>query len=314
MLILRHPHHCPPAMKHSVIALGNFDGVHKGHQQVINTARRIAAEEALPSAVMTFEPHPVSVFKAEASAMRITPFRMKALQIQALLVDSLCVLQFSEQFSQLTAEQFVWQILVDAMKIRHIVVGEDFNFGRNRSGNAVFLKQMAAEYGFGVSCVKQVIEAGQVCSSSNIRQCIRQGKMEEAAQLLGHHYTLTGKVHAGDKRGRLLGFPTANIQLHKEQLRPLYGVYAVKISLNEGEYWYNGVANLGQRPSFTSPEERFEVHIFGFDGDIYDKRVQVKFLKYLRPEQQFSGLEALKAQIVQDSTQAQTILEAMDDL
>lgn len=314
MLILRHPHHCPPVMKHSVIALGNFDGVHKGHRQVIHTARRIAAEGALPSAVMTFEPHPVSVLKAQTSAMRITPFRMKALHIQALLVDSLCVVQFSEPFSQLTAEQFVRQILIDAMEIRHIVVGEDFNFGRNRSGNAAFLKEMAAEYGFGVSCVPQVIEAGQVCSSSQIRQLIRQGKMEDAFRLLGYHYTLTGKVHTGDKRGRLLGFPTANIQLHREQLRPLYGVYAVRISLNEGEYWYNGVANLGQRPSFTSPEERFEVHIFGFDGDIYDKRVQVKFLQYLRPEQQFSSLEALKAQIVQDSTQAKTILEAMDDL
>ncbi len=311
MHILRHPKHCPRSLQHSVIALGNFDGVHKGHQRVIATASEIATKYSAPLAVMTFEPHPAMVLRSDAVPMRITPFRMKLEHIRALQVDIAYVQHFSRQFAERTAESFIDDILLGALKVRHIVVGEDFNFGRSRGGNAALLTRMAEECGVGVSCVPAVKEGGEVCSSTRIRQMLRAGEIEAAARLLGYDYAITGKVRHGDKRGRLLGFPTANILLPEEQLVLAHGVYAAEISLDAGISWHDAVANFGVRPSVASSgKARLEVHILGFSQDIYGQRVQVRLQHYLRPEQKFASLEALQSQIAQDVQHAKDVLGA----
>lgn len=310
MRILRHPEYCLDSMKGSVIALGNFDGVHKGHKKVIETAKIIAKDNGAPAAVMTFEPHPAMVLKSGTKPMRITPFRMKVEKIKALDVDILCVLPFTASFAALTAEAFIEHILVQHLMVRHIVVGEDFNFGRNRTGNADLLKTMASLYGFGVTCVPQVLEGGDRCSSSHIRHLLKGANIAKASLLLGYDYTISGRVIAGAKRGRLLGFPTANIALAPDLLKAAYGVYVVQLSTDCGKNWHGGVANLGVKPSIdASNEATLEVHLFDFNQDIYGKRVEVRFLYYMRPEQKFDGLDALKAQIAADAMQAENILE-----
>lgn len=310
MYILRHPEHCPLIMKHSVIALGNFDGVHRGHQEVIKTARTLADYYQTSCAVMTFEPHPMTVLRAGAPTIRITPFRTKTERIKMLQADILCAINFSEQFAALTAEEFIEQILVRCLNVRHVVIGEDFNFGRNRGGNPALLCQMADHYGFEVTCVPPVMQHAEICSSSRIRQYLKAGDIEKASALLGYDYTISGRVVSGDKRGRLLGFPTANIALPSALLKGAYGVYAVQISMDNGVCWHHAVANLGKRPSVsTSEEPTLEVHILDFNQDIYGQRVEVRFCHFLRSEQKFGSLEMLKAQIKQDIKQACIMLK-----
>lgn len=308
MRIIRHSYECPADFKHSVIALGNFDGVHKGHKEVIHTARKEAEARGVPSAVLTFEPHPASVLHPGTPQFRIEGFREKAQHIKELGVDALFVEPFNAAFSKLPAEEFVKRILVEQLAVSHVVIGRDFIFGYKRSGHAELLRELAGHYGFGFTQVKAVLSEKDACSSSAIRAAIKQGEMKKAAAMLGRPYSVEGRVQKGDARGRTIGVPTANVVL-KDRLHPAHGVYVAHVVL-EGKR-YDAVVNIGKRPTFGGVKELLEVHILNFSGDIYTKRITVEFVAYIRMEQKFENINALKHQIDMDIIQAGGILRGV---
>lgn len=311
MKLFRHYNSVGPDLKGSAVALGNFDGVHRGHRAVIGAAQTRARELGKPSAVLTLEPHPRSVLVPDAPAFRLTPFKPKMRLIEALGVDALFVLHFDHAFSQLTAERFVQEVLVDGLGARHVVVGYDFEFGHNRGGTFPVLQRLGGGAGFDVSEVPPVSDpAGGVLSSTRIRALLEDGRPGLAADLLGHPFEIEGRVEQGEKRGRTIGFPTANLAL-ADYLRPRFGVYAVKVGIDEGRRteWVGGVANIGRKPTVGTFKELLEVHLFDTAGDLYGKHLRVQLLHFLRPEQKFDGLEALKAQIAADAQAARAFLQ-----
>jgi riboflavin kinase/FMN adenylyltransferase len=290
MRIFRHLTPLDDEAQGAVVAVGNFDGLHLGHQAVIRTARRLADVAGAPLAIMTFEPHPRSVFQPNIPPFRLTPVRSKARWIEAFGVDLLFALHFDLAFAAITAEDFVGRLLVAGLKARHVVVGEDFIFGNKRRGNAALLQELAARHGFGITLVApETGPDGKIYSSTRIR------------------------VEPGDRRGRQLGFPTANITLG-EYLRPATGVYAVRAGLDRpGAHghetvWHGAVANLGVRPTFGGDGLVFEVNIFDFAEDIYGQHLRVALVEHLRPEKKFDGIAQLKAQIAHDSARARALL------
>jgi len=297
----------------AVVALGNFDGVHLGHQQVIGEAGAIARRLGVPSAVLTFEPHPRRVFRPQDPPFRLTPFRMKARRIEALGVDLLFTLHFDGDFAQRSAEAFIDEVLVGGLGLRHAVVGYDFVFGHQRRGNPALLAERGAALGFGVSVIDPVGAAGgALYSSTRIREHLVAGRPREAATLLGRFWEIDGRVERGDQRGRTIGFPTANIFLH-DYLRPAAGVYAVRAAVEEDgrPRWYDAVANFGTRPTFGGSDLRLEVHLFDFAGDLYGRHLRVALIEHLRPERKFPGVDALKAQIAEDAAKAREILRSV---
>jgi len=313
MRIFRH-HQADAAARGAVVAVGNFDGLHLGHQAVIRTARRVADAAGAPLAILTFEPHPRSVFQPAIPPFRLTPFRSKARWIEAFGVDLLFALHFDMAFAAITAEDFVGRLLVEGLGARHVVVGRDFVFGNKRRGNAALLQALAARHGFGVTLVApEKGPDGQVYSSTRIRDLLARGRPGEAAALLGRDWEIEGRVEPGDKRGRQLGFPTANITLG-DYLRPALGVYAVRAGLDRpGTHghetvWHDAVANLGVRPTFGGDGLVFEVNIFDFNQDIYGQHLRVALVEHLRPEKKFDGIAQLKAQIADDSARARALL------
>lgn len=315
MQIFRHADRLPEACRGGVVTLGNFDGVHRGHQAIIARARAAAEARRAPLVVVTFEPHPGAVFRPEAEPFRLTPFRSKASHLAALGVEVLVNLHFDLEFSKVSAADFVRRILVDALAATHLVVGQDFAFGHRRQGNAAFLVAQGETHGFGVEVAEPVREPGsEIYSSSLIRDCLRRGEPARAAELLGRAWEIDGRVVAGDRRGHALGFPTANLELG-EFLRPKFGVYAVRAGIDEGEAteWRDGAANIGTRPTVDGATLLLEVHLFDFSGDLYGKHLRVALIDYLRPEEKFDGLDALKAQIAEDCRQARRILAAGED-
>jgi riboflavin kinase/FMN adenylyltransferase len=313
MRILRHPAVLEPADRGSVVAIGNFDGVHKGHQIVIGRAAETALGLRAPLAVLTFEPHPYHVFHPEAPPFRLTPFRAKARAIETLGVDLLFVLPFDLAFSKVSAEDFARTLIVESLSARHAVVGYDFHFGHQRGGTPEVLRRLGARLGFGVTVVAPLEAAGgTIYSSTRIRQQLTTGRAREAAQLLGRAFEIEGRVEMGDQRGRTIDFPTANLRLG-DYLRPAGGVYAVRVEIEEDEQphrWRDGVANLGTRPTVGGTDLRLEVHLFDFAGDLYGKHLRVALVEHLRPERKFAGLPELKAQIAADAAQARAILAA----
>ena len=300
------------AERGAVVAIGNFDGVHLGHQAVIGEAGRIARAGALPHAVLTFEPHPRRVFRPDDPPFRLTPFRAKSRHLEALGVDLLFTLHFDPAFSRRSAADFIEAVLVRNLGVRHAVVGYDFVFGHRRGGTPALLQARGAELGFGVTVVGPIAaRAGAVYSSTRIRQLLGTGKPREAAALLGRFWEIEGRVERGDARGRLIGFPTANLMLG-DYLRPAAGVYAVRVGIEQDgrTQWHDGVANLGQRPTFGGSDLRLEAHLFDFDGDLYGRHLRVALIEHLRPERKFPGIDALKAQIAADAAQARTLLQA----
>ncbi len=297
--------HIPDGFAGGIVVIGNFDGVHCGHQMVIGQARQRAAADRLPLVVMTFEPHSREFFAPEAPPIRLTPFSVKRRLLEGLGLDLLLALPFDRTFSKLTADAFVEQIIVNRLAAKQVVVGYDFAFGHKRSGNVDKLKDSARLLGFKVTVVDPVANAGLVYSSSRIRDCLWQGAPGQAALLLGHWWEVEGAVITGDKRGRQLGFPTANFDL-TGYIEPAFGVYAVRLGLLEnGEtLWHDGVANLGRRPTFGKTDAVLEVHVLDFSGDLYGRHCRVAFIDYLRPEVKFDGLDSLKAQIAEDTAQA----------
>ena len=312
MHLLRHIDDVPQALKGGVVALGNFDGLHLGHQAVIGKAIEIARENSVAAAVMTFEPHPRAFFTPNQDAFRLSPFRIKYRLIQAMGVDFLYVQRFDAGFSSYSADTFVDQFLIDGLGVSHVVIGYDYVFGNKRGGNADFLKMRAQEAGFEVSAVQEYrIDAKAQVSSTAIREFLAEGACQSAATLLGRCWEVAGRVEHGDQRGRHLGFPTANLPMG-EYIHPRQGVYAVRAGIDRGgqTIWYNAVANFGRRPTFDKTDVLFEVHFFDFDEDLYQRQVRVALVEYIRLEQKFDGIEALKAQLTKDCERAREILAA----
>ena len=312
MRILRHPAALEPADRGAVVAIGNFDGVHLGHQLVIRRAGDIARAAGAPLAVLPFEPHPYHGFNPAAPPFRLTPLRAKSHLIEALGVDLLFVLHFDLALAQVSAEDFVRDVIVGRTAASHVLVGYDFHFGHKRRGTPALLEAEGARHGFAVTVMAPIEAAkGVVYSSTRIRRYLTEGRPREAAVLLGRPFEIEGRVETGDKRGRTIGFPTANIAL-ADYHRPAGGVYVVRIAI-EGEgppVWRPGVANLGTRPTVGGTDLRLEAHLFDFDGELYGKHLRVALIEHLRPERKFAGLDDLKAQIAADAGQARAILAA----
>lgn len=312
MHILRHHTPVPRPLQGGVYALGNFDGVHKGHQIVIDEARRVAKELDVPLGVLVFEPHPKQFFFPNEPFFRLTPFRAKARLLASLGVEILAALPFDAAMAKRQAPEFILDVLVNGLHASHVVAGYDFRFGKGRTGDASILSYMGREEGYGVSIVEEVAHEGEAYSSTRIRERLAAGDPRGAAGLLGHWWTVETHVMTGDQRGRTIGFPTANLAL-EDHVQPALGVYAVRVEIEDGPHkgHYNGVANFGKRPTFDKKDVILEVHLFDFDGDIYGHHIAVSFVDYLRPEQKFDGLDALKAQIAKDSAKAREILAHM---
>ncbi len=286
--------------------MGNFDGVHLGHRSVIDAAR--AACDA-PLGVITFEPHPREFFAPEGPAFRLMNAESRANRLARLGVDHLYELPFDAVLAGLSPEGFAREVLVDGLGVRHITVGADFCFGRKRSGNAQVLARLGRELGFGVT-VAPLLGNGEVeYSSTAIRKALAEGRTREAERMLGHWHRIDGEVLHGDKRGRDLGYPTANMAVEGLHL-PALGIYAVLVDVLTGpdRGSYKGVASLGVRPMFGENRPNLEVHIFDFAADLYGQHLSVALVEYLRPEAKFDGLPALIAQMDRDSAQAREIL------
>lgn len=309
MKLYRHLENLPRGVTGSVVAWGNFDGFHKGHQAVVRRAADIADEMGAPLAVMTTEPHPSQFFRPDTPSFRLMSLRSKAQALEAFGADVVFVLTFDAALAGTSAEDFVRDVLVNKLKARHVVTGYDQRFGKGRGGDADLLRRMGEGAGFGVTVVEPLEVDGGVYSSSRVREHLRNGDPEQAALLMGHWWRIEGRVEQGDQRGRTIGFPTANVSWG-DYLEPRLGVYAVRMHVEDGPHRgaYDGVANLGRRPTFGKTDISFEVHLFDFDGDLYGAHAGVDMIAFIRPEQKFDGLDALKAQIAADAGAARDIL------
>jgi riboflavin kinase / FMN adenylyltransferase len=297
----------PAHLRGGVVALGNFDGFHLGHQAVVGRAIERATAEGRPALVATFDPHPVRYFKPDAPPFRLTTLEQRQRLFAAAGADAMIVFRFDAQLASLTAEAFVAERLVEMIGVAGVVTGEDFTFGKARGGNAGVLAELAARHGFSAEAVGAVTLDGEPVSSSRIRAALQAGDCATAARLLTRPFTVEGQVQHGDKRGRAIGYPTANVELDR-YLRPRYGIYAVRGRLPDGRL-LDGAANLGVRPSFDPPKELLEPYLFDFAGDLYGQTIEVEFHAFLRPEAKFDDLEALKRQMDADCEQARELLK-----
>jgi riboflavin kinase / FMN adenylyltransferase len=295
--------------------MGNFDGVHRGHALLIGQGRELAQRQGRPTAVLTFEPHPRTVFVPGGDPFRLTPFRVKERELGKLGVELLFVQHFDLGFAKKTAEAFIAEIIVGAIGAAHVVVGWDCTFGNRRAGTAGLLCEAGRQQGFGVTVVEPIRGADDtIYSSTRIRKLLQAGEPRAAAELLGRFWEIDGRVQTGDRRGRTIGFPTANLGL-ADFLRPAFGVYAVRVSGDGaddllGGHTVDGVANLGLRPTVGGLGPKLEAHLFDTDADLYGRHLRVALVEFIRPERKFSGLDALKAQIAEDAVRARRILAA----
>ena len=296
-----HGHH-----RGCALTIGNFDGVHRGHQAVFAQLAAIAGSNHVPSAALTFEPQPREFFSGENAPARLTRFREKVQALTETPLDCVVVERFTRAFSQLSPQAFIDDVLIKALNVRHVVVGEDFHFGHRARGSFMTLEEAGQKQGFGVTrCVTFEVDGRRV-SSSWVRDALADGELAKAAELLGRPYCIQGLVTHGEKRGRSIGFPTANVFLRR-LTTPLSGVYAVLVhGLSDAAL--AGVANLGRRPTVKGSRKLLEVHLFDFDEDIYGRHLSVEFVGKLRDERKFDSLEALKAQIVHDESAARGLL------
>ncbi len=304
----------PVDARGSVLAIGNFDGVHLGHRRVIEETRAIAARLGAPAAVMTFEPHPRRLFQPDAPPFRLSSRAARARALADLGIDLLVVGDFDRAFAAVTAEAFIDEFLIGRLGVRHVVVGDGFRFGHRRTGDLAMLAGRGAAAGFGISPAPLVLDAtGAPVASRTIRTALEKGDLPAAAALLGRAWEIEGTVVHGDARGRDLGFPTANVDMG-DYLHPARGVYAVRAGVTEknGLTWYAGAASFGLRPQFDGTDARLEVFILDFAGDLYDAPLRVEFHAYLRGEQRFSDVEGLIAQMHRDVAETRRILVNSD--
>jgi riboflavin kinase/FMN adenylyltransferase len=301
----------PRDARGAAVAIGNFDGVHRGHRVLIEMARRRANLQGAPLGVVTFEPHPREVLTPRDAPPRLTPFRVKARLLADLGVEHLYLITFNQEFRQKSPDGFVHDVLAGGLGIRHAVVGYDFRFGLRAAGDIDSLAALGATHGFGVTRIEPVMWAEAVCSSSRVRAAVEAGEVALAADLLGHPFMVEGRVTAGERRGRELGYPTANLRPPiKRALWPPAGIYAVRARLAEGDVWHDAVASLGWRPTFGGRDLRLEVHVFDLDADLYGRWLCCDFVERLRDEEKFESIEALQAQMAQDCIRARTVLAA----
>ncbi len=307
--IVRDPDYVRPADRGAAAAIGNFDGVHLGHRSVIDLTQDAARRLHAPLGVMTFEPHPREFFAPAAAPFRLMSATAKAHRLEKLGVNILYQLSFNADLASLSAEAFAQHIIADKLGLRHVVIGSDFCFGKGRSGTAKMLEEFGAGMGFGVTIADLLRDADQTVSSTSIRTALSEGRPEDAARMLGHWHRIEGPVIHGEKRGRTLGYPTANMSidgLHP----PKYGVYAVLVDVLQGPFQgrYQGVSSMGVRPMFGENRPNLETHLFDFAGDLYGSEISVALVSYLRSERKFDGVDALVSQMNSDSTEARARL------
>lgn len=293
----------PDRMRGGIVALGNFDGFHKGHQAVVGRAIERARAAGRPALVATFDPHPVRFFRPEAEPFRLTSLNQRQRLFAEAGADAMIVFPFNAALASLTAEEFVTQMLAG---VGGVVTGEDFTFGKGRGGNVSVLGELGRKYGFIAEAVAPVSDSVDVISSSRIREALQAGDCATATQLLTRPFAVEGIVQHGDKNGRELGYPTANVDLGT-YLRPRYGIYAVRGRLADGRI-LDGAANIGIRPNFDPPKELLEPHFFDFSGDLYGQTIEIAFHAFLRDEAKFENLDALTRQIGLDCDQAREVL------
>ena len=296
----------PDPFRGSVVALGNFDGFHLGHQAVVARARAIARAEGRPLVVATFDPHPVRYFRPDAAPFRLTTLDQRERLFAAAGADAMLVFDFNAALAAVTARDFITEWLGRRVGAAHVVTGADFTFGKGRSGDAGLLSDPVAMAGIRSEAVGPVADADGPISSSRIRAALQAGDPGEAARLLTRPFAIEGVVQHGDKVGRTIGYPTANLDMGS-YLRPAYGIYAVRGHLPDGRT-VDGVANLGIRPQFEPPKELLEPHFFDFAEDLYGRTIAIDLIAHLRPEARFDGLDALIAQMDRDSAAARAIL------
>jgi riboflavin kinase/FMN adenylyltransferase len=299
----------PGRLRGAVLALGNFDGFHRGHQAVVERARLRARQSGRPLIVATFDPHPVRFFHPEAPPFQLTTLDQRERLFAEAGADAMLVFDFDADLAAATPEEFVADRLVVRSGAAAVVTGQDFTFGHGRAGNVVTLAALGGHHHIETEAVGAVADGGGVVSSSRIRDALAAGDCETAARLLTRPFAIEGIVQHGDKLGRQMGFPTANLMLNG-YIRPAYGIYAVRGRLADGRC-LDGAANLGLRPSFDPPKELLEPYFFDFSGDLYGQTLAVELHAYLRPEERFDGLDALKAQIARDCDAARALLAAI---
>lgn len=295
----------PDSLRGAMVAIGNFDGCHRGHQHVFTALRQRAEALGVPALVLTFEPHPRDVFAPEPFMFRLTYADQKARLAEALGLDGIVVMPFSREFSRIEAEDFVQRFLVDALAVTGVSVGADFHFGHNRQGTPAFLADAGVRHGFEVEILTMLDEGTDHISSSRIRGLLGEGDVQGASQLLGYHWVVGGEVIKGDQRGRELGFPTANVAT-PTGFGLMQGVYAVRARL--GDRLLDGVASYG-KPMFNNERPPFETWIFDFDEDIYGRQLEVALLGLVRGQEKFRGLEELIAAVNRDASQARALLK-----
>ena len=291
----------------SAVTIGNFDGVHRGHQLVISQLKQVAGEASLPTVVIIFEPQPIEYFAPDKAPKRLARFREKIAYLKAQRIDYLLCLHFDHKLAAQSAENFVQQILVNSINTKHLVIGDDFHFGKNRQGNFQFLKDNCERFGFMVDETETLMINGERVSSTRIRESIQQGDFEKAAELLGRPYSLSGRIAHGQKLGRELGYPTINIKMGDKTLI-VKGIFAVNVKGLDNRV-LEGVASIGTRPTVNGVDTILEVYILDFDRDVYGYSVEVNFLHKIRNEEKFDSLEELAAHIAQDTKKAKAFFK-----
>ncbi len=298
----------PPHLAGGIVALGNFDGFHLGHQAVVGRAVARARAEGRPALVATFDPHPVRHFRPDTAPFRLTTLDQRQRLFAGAGVDAMVVFHFDGDLARVSAEQFIADRLHANLQVAGVVTGEDFTFGKGKSGDVRLLATRGGVHGFVAETVGAVTLDGEPVSSTRIRDALRGGDPRTAARLLTRPFTIEGVVQHGDKLGRTIGYPTANVDMGK-YLRPAYGIYAVTGRLSDGRV-LKGAANLGIRPTFDPPKELLEPYFFDFADDLYGQTIEVALIEYLRPEAKFDGLDALTAQMERDCARARALLDA----
>lgn len=312
MEIIRDIESLKKPLQNTIVTTGTFDGVHRGHLKIFEEMKKLSAQTGKPTVVVTFHPHPRIVLKKAPEKLHLLAvLDEKIKRIENTGIDYLVILKFDQELASLTPGEFVCNILIHKLGADVVFVGYDHQFGKQKSGNIETLKEVTCRHNIDVKEVKALKEHDEIISSTNIRNHIEKGEIEKANALLGYYYTITGKVVTGNKLGHKIGFPTANIDMeNKLKLVPMQGVYAVRIFIDET--WHKGMINIGKRPTLNTTKATVEVHVFDLNANLYDQVITVEFIRFLREEQKFSGLEELSRQLLKDKETAREILYNLD--
>lgn len=308
MQLIRGIHNITPQVRGCVLTIGNFDGVHLGHQEVLNGLKSRAKMLDLPSTVMTFEPQPQELFSGQNAPARLSRLREKLSLLANYDIERLLCVRFDAKFAAMTAQEFIEQLLVKQLGVKFLVVGDDFRFGHQRIGDFEMLQQAGKKHGFEVVSTQSLKVSNDRVSSTLIRQHLRGGDIDTATQMLGHPFVISGRVRHGRKLGRTIGFPTANIALDRK-VSPVQGVFAVEVLLDNEHY--QGVANIGQRPTVNGTRIQLEIHLFDFQGDIYGKCLDTRVIHKIRAEKKFDSFDLLKQQIKRDVIDAKEFFSSV---